>query len=402
MDILIIAHFSQIPSEKRNNRFHYIALELIKEKLNQVEIVTTSFSHATKKQRVVSETESATFPYKFTMIKEPGYSKNVCIKRFYSHWVMAQNLRKYLRERRKPDVIYCAVPSLDVGKVAAEYAEKNGIRFVIDIQDLWPEAFEMVFNLPVISHAIYWPMKRNANYIYKRADEIIAVSKTYCDRALSVNNKCKVGHDVFLGTSLKTYDENVEINRVTLDKNKVYVAYCGTLGHSYDLRCVMDAISILKNEKKIDNIIFVVMGDGPLKEVFEEYAQNKGINVNFTGRLEYPSMCAMLSACDIVVNPITHRAAQSIINKHADYVAAGLPVVSTQENEEYRNLVEQYNMGFNCVNGDAIDLADKLERLIRDTKLRKQLGKNARKCAEEKFDRNRTYQQIVEIIKEKH
>ena len=57
------------------------------------------------------------------MLKEPGYTKNVSFKRFYSHYVMGRNLRKYLSNRKKPDVIYCAVPSLDVAKTAAKYAK---------------------------------------------------------------------------------------------------------------------------------------------------------------------------------------------------------------------------------------------------------------------------------------
>ena len=42
-------------------------------------------------------------------------------------------------------------------------------------------------------------------------------------------------------------------------------------------------------------------------------------------------MVGMLGVCDIAVNSISKGAAQSIINKHGDYAAAGLPVVNTQE-----------------------------------------------------------------------
>ena len=75
-------------------------------------------------------------------------------------------------------------------------------------------------------------------------------------------------------------------------------------------------------------------------------------------------MCALISKCDVAVNPIMHNAAQSIINKHADYAAAGIPVVSTQESREYRTLVEKYHMGFNCQNGNAQEIADKIQKLI--------------------------------------
>lgn len=40
-------------------------------------------------------------------------------------------------------------------------------------------------------------------------------------------------------------------------------------------------------------------------------------------------MITYLANADIAVNPISKGLAQSIINKHSDYVASGLPVVST-------------------------------------------------------------------------
>lgn len=60
---------------------------------------------------------------------------------------------------------------------------------MIDIQDIWPEAFKMVFNVPIISDLIFYPMKKMADYIYSRADSIVAVSDTYADRASTVNKE---------------------------------------------------------------------------------------------------------------------------------------------------------------------------------------------------------------------
>ena len=55
-------------------------------------------------------------------------------------------------------------------------------------------------------------------------------------------------------------------------------------------------------------------------------------------------------------------------------------------------------MGFNCRNHDAADLADKLETLIGDPGLREEMGRNARRCAEEKFDRKKTYRALAKVI----
>lgn len=67
---------------------------------------------------------------------------------------IGQNVEIYLNKRKAPDLIYVAVPSLDVAEVCAAYCERNNVKFVVDIQDLWPEAFRLVFNIPVVSSMI--------------------------------------------------------------------------------------------------------------------------------------------------------------------------------------------------------------------------------------------------------
>jgi len=52
-------------------------------------------------------------------------------------------------------------------------------------------------------------------------------------------------------------------------------------------------------------------------------------------------MVGLLCACQIAINPIKSKSAGSIINKVGDYAAAGLPVINSQENEEYRRLIKE-------------------------------------------------------------
>ncbi len=390
MDILIISEFCEDFSITDNDRFLYLANMLSKD--NDVELITSKFRHTSKSFR---DQPMAEWPFRITFIDEPGYPKNVCLRRFRSHFCWGRNVERYLKARKKPDVIYCAVPSLTEPALTARYCNNNGIRYIIDVQDLWPEAFKMVVNIPIISDIAFFPFTIIANYIYKSADAICAVSDTYANRALKKNNKCSSGTTVFLGTNLDVFD-GYAAERPILEKpeDEIWLAYCGTLGASYDITCALDALAIIDDP----SLKFIVMGDGPRKEEFEEYAKEKNVNAIFTGRLKYSEMCSLLCECDITINPITRRAAQSIINKHADYAAAGLPVVSTQENEEYQQLVESYQMGFNCKNNDSYDLADKIKLLSLDKITREEKGKNARKCAEELFDRKTTYNRIVELF----
>ena len=78
MDIVIISEFCEDFSLTDNDRFFYLAKKLADN--HDVEIVTSSFRHTTKSQR---EKPAKEWPIRITFIKEPGYPKNVCLKRFW-------------------------------------------------------------------------------------------------------------------------------------------------------------------------------------------------------------------------------------------------------------------------------------------------------------------------------
>lgn len=392
--IYIISNYVNFEVDGGNSRFTYLAGLLNKE--YDVTLITSSFIHGIKKHR--DKSKYFNNGYKVVIAEEPGYKKNISFKRIYSHNVFSKNVIKKLNEMERPDIIYCAIPPLNLGKDIARFCEKFSIKFIIDIQDLWPEAFEMLFKIDFIPKLIFSSMKMKADYIYNKADGIVAVSETYALRAIN-NIKEKKWISVFLGTNLKKFD-NYKISEKTIKSDEIIrLVYIGTLGHSYEIYSIMDAINILDNELR-KQIKFLIMGTGPLENDFKLYAEKLNINVEFTGKLPYNEMVKRLCICDIAINPIRKKAAQSIINKVGDYAAAGLPVVNTQECEEYRNLIEEYNIGFNCINGDIVDISNKIKKLIDNPNLRKEMGKNNRKLAEDKFDRNKTYLNIVDFIKE--
>jgi glycosyltransferase involved in cell wall biosynthesis len=395
-DILMIVHFMILPNEKGNSRFHAILSGLAESGDCEAELITSSFFHAGKSQRADAVFASDALPYRLTPIHEPSYERNVSLKRLRSHAAFAKGVENYLETRKKPDLVYCAVPSLSVASAVVRWCEKNKLRLIIDVQDLWPEAFMMMLPIPFLRDIIFRPMKKQADRIYAYADKVVAVSETYRDRVLRVNKKDPEGLSVYLGTDLAQFDRCKPPAQERSSNDDLRIAYVGTLGHSYDLGVIIKAISLLPRDCR-ENIVFMVMGDGPLRAEFERKAKDAGVRAEFTGLLPYADMIRRLCACDIAVNPIAKNAAQSIINKVADYAAAGLPVVNTQQNAEYRELLLAYRAGVNCTH-DAADIASALRSLIQNPNLRREYGENNRKLAEERFDRQKTYGQITELI----
>lgn len=406
MKIVILAQYLRNIEnfEGNNSRFVYLAKMLTKAG-HHVEMITSDFGHGAKKHfSVIGELPGI----KVTALHEPGYPSNICLKRFKSHKILANNLRNYLETRDVPDVIYAAIPSTEVAKTAAIYCEKNKVRFVIDVQDIWPEAFKLVFHVPVVSDLIFAPFNKDADFAYAAADEVVAVSETYVNRAMLVNKKCKKPLVVYLGTDFNIFDSYKEQNPVDKPQNELWIGYVGTLGASYDIKVISHAIKKLNEDPETDKYLkmagydtirFMVMGRGPRAEEFKSDADACKINATFTGSLPYPQMVGRLCTCDLAVNPINHGAAQSIINKVGDYAAAGLAVINTLENEEYRNLIETYHCGYNCEANNVDSVAEGIKKwLLLDSQDKEIMKNNSRRLGEERFDRSRTYNTLMNVI----
>ena len=394
-DVMLIVNYWHFEQEKASSRYRSFA-DILCKKYN-LEVVTSTFCHLTKKQREVSLLSLENLPYKMTLQFERGYKKNIGLDRILSYCQFGKNVRKYLKKRKKPDLIIVSIPSLSVADRVTKFANKNKIPVILDIQDLWPEAFKMAFSMPVISDVLFYPMKKQADRIYARADKIMAVSDTYVARGLKCNDKDRKGLSIYIGSDSNLIAEKTNDVNVSKPQNEFWIGYVGALGHSYDIESVIKAIKILE-EREVKNIKFIIMGDGVLKSHFEQIAEDCGINVEFTGLLEYGKMMKTLSLCDIAVNPIIGKSVSTIINKVSDYAAAGIPVINTQNSDEYRRLLKDYNAGLNVENGNIESLSAAILKLYYDESLRKLMGSNSKVMFNELFDRQKSYRRLVDEV----
>lgn len=393
-DILLITHYYHFPKEKDSSRYRTLADMIAADGRFSLEVITSSFYHRVKEQRDRSVC-LAQQEFKVTFMDEPDYKKNISLQRLRSAKAFADNVLAYLKERKRPDLIYQVVPSLDVADAVSKFAKENNIPLMVDIQDLWPEAFRMAIDIPVISDIGFYPMKRKADRIYARANQIVAVSDTYVERGKSKNrNGCK-GLSVYIGTDMKLAREKMEPHQIDKPNGEFWVTYIGALGHSYDIELIIKALAGLKEQGK-ENIVFHVMGNGVLMERFKQTAEELRVNAVFHGQVDYGLMMARLAVSDVAVNPIVGKSAASIINKVADYAAAAVPVVNTQTCAEYRALLEEYNAGINCPAGDVDAVAQAIGRLYSDAGLRERMHLGQQKLAKAKFSREDTYPAILE------
>ncbi|WP_235505454.1 glycosyltransferase family 4 protein [Enterococcus sp. RIT-PI-f] len=393
---MIISNYWHFPSEKKSSRYNTIIEMLSKEHDLKVELITSKFYHRDKDFRHFKDV----LDYKVTLIDERKYDKNISLKRIIAHKKFEDNVLNYLRNKQNVDLIYLFVPPIGLGKSIIKLAKKRNIKVIIDVLDLWPEAFNMVISRPkFLSSILFNPMKRNSRFIYSNADSAFSVSASYSSIINKFRHyeKCQT---VFIGIDLPYVDEVLSnIGSEKFMENDIFnLVYAGTLGHSYDIKLVIDSLSEIVQYHNVNNIIFNVFGDGPKKNEYEQYAKKKNINCIFHGQVAYDIMLSELSKADLLVNPIVPKAAQSIINKHADYAVVGKPVVSTQDSFEYISLLEKYNAGLSSQAGNVESLTHNILYFYNNPEISAKMGKNHREMCEELFDRNMTYKKILEKI----
>ena len=119
------------------------------------------------------------------------------------------------------------------------------------------------FNISI--HGITPEMTKNCPSFFKmaKAQGIIPVAGMELTTSEDIHVVCLFEQ---LADAL-AFDKYVEENRVKRDDDNFILGYCGTLGHSYDIKCVLDAMIHLRNNGH-NNISFWIIGDGPLKNDF--------------------------------------------------------------------------------------------------------------------------------------
>ena len=243
-------------------------------------------------------------------------------------------------------------------------------------------------------------MKMRADKAYACADELIAVSQEYLNRGLKTNKKTKSPKVIYLGATLDKYYAGVEkySDSIYKEKDEIWIVYAGTLGASYDIMTILKAAEILE-KKRTERIVFKILGQGPDAEELKRYVLEHDIgNVEFLGFQPYEKMAAYLCKSDIAVNAVKRDASQSIINKVGDYFAAGIPMLNSCTCKEQMEMVTVYKVGLNYEPEEPDDLFNKIEILLDNPEIMKTYGENAKKLALDKFYREKTHEEILELI----
>lgn len=393
--IAIVTFSTALAGERGLDRLYFLA-DLFSRHGWEVELITSRFHHWTKSFRPKEACYDKEH-LKVVLCDELGYEKNIQVKRILSHRILAHNILNYLK-RETYDIVYCHIPDNHLAALVGTYAKARGIPFIVDIEDLWPEAMRMVFHVPVISDILFYPFAHDARIAFCAASAVIGSSDEYRDHPKKYGITIPEALTVYVGNDLARFTAGVRQYADTIKKTpgEFWVTYAGTLGQSYDIATLVRAAQQIK-ETGIEDVAFKILGDGPNRTALTELAGQAPCNVEFLGYQPYEKMAAFLTKSDINVNSLVTKAPQGFVSKIGDYLASGKPMINTGSNGEFRRAVEREGWGVNVPAENADLLSQTILKLKANPAQCLAMGKKARAVAEEKYDRKKSYLEIVKL-----
>lgn len=178
------------------------------------------------------------------------------------------------------------------------------------------------------------------------------------------------------GIDLEVFNPQVQKIKKYSD-GKINILFLGRIEERKGLIYLLKAYKIL--EKKFSNLRLIIGGEGPLKSDLEKWVNiNKLKNVTFEGKIEEEKASSYYATADIFCAPSIFGESFGLVVVEA--MACGKPVVAFA-NEGYKNVLKGKGAKFLAKPRDYKTLAEKLEILIKNEKLRKEMGEWGKKEA---------------------
>lgn len=302
----------------------------------------------------------------------------------------------------KPDVVLCYSPPLPCALSASLFARRHSAPFVLNVQDITPQT---AIDVGLMTNgALIKSFERLERHLYKHADHIVVHSQGNKDYLIQKRGipegKLSVGHNWVDIHGIKPGPKNNGFRQEHGLGGLFVVSYTGTIGWAQNVDTVIEAASLLQEYK---DILFLLVGDGPLRRSLEDKCASLRLNnvrfLPFQPRDKYPMV---LQASDISTISLNPKLSTPVVpGKLMDIMSAGLPVLGCVPlGGDAPKIVEEAKSGFCVESDDATGFAERVLELYNNRNMSDTFGRNGRKYVEKYLSREIYTSRYEEILKE--
>lgn len=391
MKILYLHQYFKTPAEPGGTRSYWMAKELIKNGHNVIMI--------TSKDLIGDKTEVVTIDELKVIYLKVAYSQSMSVYRrlrAFIYFVWKCTLEAY--KQNNIDLVIATSTPLTIGIPALILKWKKKIPYVFEVRDLWPE---VPIQMGLIKDPfLKWLTRKFEELIYKNAVHVIALSPGMQDGVLKYvpREKTTVVPNMAKKDEFWPRGKNEELQKkLGLNSKSFKIIHFGSLGLANGAKTIIESAKLLIND---DSIEFLFVGGGSTEGLLkEECFKNSLKNVKFLGFFPMNETSEIVNLSDVSIIsfkdlPILYTNSP---NKLFDSLSAGKPIIVNSAGWT-KDLVEIHNCGYYVNPNYPQELVDKIKYLQSHPESVKTMGDNARKLAEEQYDKSILSKHFVNVV----
>ena len=315
---------------------------------------TSSFSHQKKKKFPEGEFDVALGKSSIVLNVVPsiGYSGHVSLRRLLDEIFVAWRIFKSMKNSSQPDLVVASTPTVLGSYAAHRYCKKYSVPLVLDVRDLWPDIFvsksPKSFRVP--ARLLEGLIKLFLKKVVIASVGIMATSSMFVDWACRIGQISRRETDqefpLLYDLDVRNYSDLNTSPKVSdllyrIDDKRI-VVYSGSFSSQFNFDSVM--VAATRFQMTHPNVVFVFCGDGPKLRTLAESAPG---NCVFMGWLGRDDLSAIMRFSSVAIAPYIQSAdfQENIPNKYIEYLANGLPVVSSLGGGLVERMLEEHEVG---------------------------------------------------------
>ncbi len=327
------------------------------------------------------------------------------IPEIYYNWRFIPKAYKVIK-KGKPIFIYQRHSIFNV--CGAILSQLTGVPLILEYNGSEPWVRQKWGGLLILKRLCYFM----ENFSLRKATIITVVSDVLKEELIKRKIPAKKILVSYNGVDPEEFNPNIDGSDIRKKYNlngKIVIGAVSTFGVWHGMSILAKAIKPIIQKFQSQNskfqIHFLFVGDGVERPKCENIIKEDKMEdyVTFTGLVSYKEIPKYLAACDIFVSPHIPNADGSEFfgspTKIFEYMAMGKPIVASKLGQ-IREILKDKETAFLVEPGNIEELVKAISELVKDEKLRDNLGNKARLKAISEFSWSNNVQKLIQLFKE--
>jgi glycosyltransferase involved in cell wall biosynthesis len=390
-----------------------IIASMLRDRGHDVTWWASTFRHSTHEFRFNADTVVEADGIRLALLHSPGYKRNISLARLRDHHVYGVQAARLVKRLPVPDVIHCGYPPLEVCETMVGFGRRNNVPVVVDVRDMWPEAFGYVLQKKL--RLMAFPALRYLDFRAKRmlraATAIHGHTPHFRDyglkkagrRANSWDDWFPFGYNASSPTAEGRVRAEAFWDEVGVTRDPSWLTIC-FFGHLNTERGDVDLHTLVRGIVRATDsgcrVRGVFCGAGRLADAMIAEYGGKGPHIYFPGFVDASAIWELMRRSDLGGLPYlpSRDFANSLPNKSIEYLAGGLPVLTSLVDSYLQKVLSEAECIVCYQYSDVEALAASLARVSANRADLARMSNNASRLFQSKFRSDMVYGRLVERL----